>query len=410
MSRSADLVVVGAGPVGLAAALAARSLGIGVVLLEAEPEGRDRPGSRALYVHKETLGRLDRMAPGLGSLIAEFGITWSGSRTYYAGREVHAQRYGPAPAKGLPPYASLRQVDTERFLLDACKNAGVAIEWGARVKDVAVAAPGSASGSASSDGVTVRTEDGGTWTAGYVIGADGARSAVRGSLGIAMDGERSGDYRLAVDLADDGQGDRIMHYRHPSMSGRNVLLVPFAGGLQIDLQCVSAAESAELARPEAVRRWLPRVLPSAGPEQILWIARYPCLQRVAETFVDDRRRVLLAGEAAHLFVPFGARGMNSGIADAEAAAAAVAVALRAAHPERAGAALADYDRVRRQAANYNRRCVDAALRHLKADTVRARAAQEAAARLASLVPPLGAWLDKAPYGPRGAVTLSGGLY
>ncbi len=402
MSVSVDLVVVGAGPVGLSAALAARSLGIGVTLLEAEPEDRERPGSRALYVHRETLARLERMSPGLGQDIAAFGITWTSSRTFFAGREVHAQQYAPRPGAGLPPYASLRQVDTERFLLDACRAAGVTFVWGAPVETV----------DAGPDHVTLGTADGRTWHARYVVAADGARSAVRTALGVAMDGERSGDYRVAVDLAagEEQPGDRIMHYRHPAMNGRNLLIVPFAGGFQVDVQCAGADDGAAMSRAGAVRDWLPSVVPGVDPDRVLWVARYPCLQRVADSFADERRRVMLAGEAAHLFVPFGARGMNSGIADAEAAATAAAVALRAAHPERARAAVTDYDHVRRQAAHHNRRCVDGALRHLRADSVRDRVGQAAAARLAPLVPRFGTWLEKAPYGPRGTVTLSGGLY
>ncbi|MGW6010633.1 FAD-dependent oxidoreductase [Streptomyces sp. NPDC055210] len=404
----AELIVVGAGPAGLSAALAARSLGVDVTLLEAGGHHRIRPGSRALFVHRQTLRLLDRMSPGTGQKIAGFGTRWRIARTCYRGREVHARDYGPAkddrPAGGLPPYASLRQIDTERFLLDACVGAGVEPAWAARV-DAVVTTP---------TGVTVHAEDGREWTADYLIGADGARSAVRAALAIAMDGERSTDYRVAVDVADDPEGtadtERVMHYRHPAMGDRNLLIVPFTGGLQVDVQCVGPDDSEELSDPEAVRRWLPRVVAPGYADRVLWISRYPCLQRIAAGFVDEHRRALLVGEAAHLFVPLGARGMNSAIADAEAAATAVAVALQAVHPERAAWAVEEYDRVRRQAAEHNRARVGQALRHLRADSRRTRTAQAAAARLAPLHPWFGAWLDSSPYGPRGALTLTSGLY
>ena len=398
--------MAGAGPAGLSAALAARSLGIDVTVLEAEPEDRARPGSRALFVHHETLERLERISPGLGYQIGEFGIVWQSNRTFYRGREVYTRRYEEMPSQsGLPPYASLRQVDTEQFLREACQAAGVRFAWDTRVTEV---------GSAP-DGVRVRDAHDREWTARYLIGADGARSAVRSALDIVMDGERSEDYRVAVDLAEPevGRGetaDRIMHYRHPAMAGRNLLIVPFAGGVQVDVQSLGAADSDELSTPEAVRRWLPGVIGSGYLDRILWIARYPGLQRVADTFTDPHRRVLLTGEAAHLFVPLGARGMNSAIADAEASAAAVALALRATSEQRASGAIEDYDRTRRLAAHSNRARVDRALRHLRAQTRLARVLQGAAGLVAPFVRPAGAWLDKSPYGPRGTIAVPSGLY
>lgn len=395
-------MVVGAGPVGLTAALAARSLGIDTVLLEAEPEDRIRPGSRALFVHRESLGRLERMSPGLGAEIGRFGIVWRALRTCYRGREVYARVSEPTAGTALPPYASLRQIDTEAFLLAACRSAGVRQVWGARITSV----------DSGPDGVVVRAADGRTWSASYLIAADGARSAVRTSLGIEMDGARSTEYRVAVDLAADGAQptDRVVHYRHPALGGRNVLVVPFAGGVQVDVQSLDGTDSTALSSPHQVREWVAHIVPPEQARRVLWVARYPCLQRVATGFTDPHARVLLAGEAAHLFSPLGARGMNSGIADADAAATAVAVALQAANRERARGAIQDYDHVRRQAAHHNRAAVIQALGHLRAAGRRARAVQSAAARLAPVSPRAGAWLDMMPFGPRGTVTLQGGLY
>ena len=85
------VVVVGAGPVGLSAALALRARGQEVVLLEADPEDRERPGSRALFVHRETLALLDGMLPGLAAEITGYGQTWRTRRTLYRGREVYSR-------------------------------------------------------------------------------------------------------------------------------------------------------------------------------------------------------------------------------------------------------------------------------------------------------------------------------
>lgn len=97
------VVVVGAGPVGLSAALALRAHGLPVLLLEADPEDRERPGSRALFVHRETLGLLDGMQPGLAAEITSYGRTWQTKRTLYRGREVYSRTFRPLRARRPSP-------------------------------------------------------------------------------------------------------------------------------------------------------------------------------------------------------------------------------------------------------------------------------------------------------------------
>lgn len=389
---SADpVLVVGAGPVGLTAALALRAHGLTVTVLEADPEDRVRPGSRALFLHRDSLAALQRMRPGLGTRISRHGVVWQTRRTLHRGRQVYERTFAPAAGDELPPFTSLRQIDTERFLLGACRDAGVTFEWGARISDVMVA-PGE---------VTVTSEEGRHWTAPYVIAADGARSAVRGALGIPLHGARSAGEHVVVDVADPSAGretaERVFHYEHPRVGGRTVLRVPFAGGFQVDLQCRDNDPPQAYGTPEAVRRWLPEVAGAEAAERVLWVSTYRFLQVIADSFTDARRRVLLAGEAAHLFPPFGARGMNSGIADAEAAAAAIAAA--AAEPGAADAAVAGFASERRAAAFTNSRAAGVALAHLRPGRM-LRARQHAAAMLAPVLPRCGSWLEHAPYGPR----------
>jgi 3-(3-hydroxy-phenyl)propionate hydroxylase len=386
------VLVVGAGPVGLSAALALHAQGLPATVLEADPADRIRPGSRALYVHADTLRRLERNTPGLGSEIARHGVVWHTRRTRYRGREVYRRDYPPFTGTGLPPFTSLRQVDTERLLHDAAKHADVHIEWDAQVVRLQV----------EHDRVRLHTADGRQFEAGYLIAADGARSAIRQQLGITLIGHRSPRFHLVVDVEEDPEqpylAERIFDYHHPELDGRHLLTVPFAGGVQVDLQCLAEDDPEVISDPERTRRWLPHILDPGAGERILWISHYYFQQRVAATFTDPQRRVLLTGEAAHLFAPFGARGMNSGIADADEAARAIAEALR---DQVADRAISDYQQRRLEAAHRNRHAAGRALAHQQAAGP-ARLAQHAAARLAPLIPAAGRWLDQAPYGPRRA--------
>lgn len=380
------VLVVGAGPVGLTAALALRAHGMPVTVLEADPEDRVRPGSRALFVHRESLRLLERASPGLGASIARHGVTWRTRRTLYRGRQVYARSWPPPVGGALPPFASLRQVETERFLFDACAKAGVRFEWGAAVSGA----------TATTSGVTLTTSDGREWTAGYAIAADGARSAVRRALAIPVSGTRSEGRHVVVDVAGD-LSERVFHYEHPGVGGRTVLRVPFTGGFQVDLQCRDDDPPEAYDTADAVRRWLPAVIGDGHGDRVLWVSTYRFLQVVADSFADPARRVLLVGEAAHLFPPFGARGMNSGIADAVAAADAIAAAL--ANPGRAPWAVDLFATTRRAAAVSNSAAAGRALAHLRPGPAM-RARQRAAAALTPLLPRLGSWLEHAPYGPR----------
>ena len=389
------VLVVGAGPVGLSAALALRAHGLPVTLLEADPQERERPGSRALFVHRETLALLDAMLPGLAAEITSYGRTWHTRRTLYRGREVYARTY--PPVTGPPPFTSLRQTDTERFLRAACERAGVDFVWGARVTGVRT----------TETGVSLTGEDGRVWSGPYAVAADGARSAVRRELGIELEGTRGEGFHVVVDVADVPGAElpleRVFHYEHPGAGGRSVMRVPFTGGFQVDLQCRDDDRPEDFGTEEAVRRRLPAIVGDGYGDRILWVSTYRFLRMVAASFTDPHRRVLLAGEAAHLFPPFGARGMNSGIADAAAAAEAIAAGT--------GAAVAHFAEVRRAAGLFNMAAAGTALDHLRPRRRIVRVRQRAAAALAPVLPGCGSWLEHAPYGPRhGAPAVAGRTY
>ena len=388
-----DVLIIGAGPVGLSAALAVRATGRPVKVVEAGSANRLRPGSRAIFIHKVTLEVLERICPGLGHDLASRALIWRTKRTFYRGRQVYHRTYPASVPGALPAAANLPQVLTEQILYDACVDAGVEFAWDSAVSR--------ATGSA--DGVRLDLSDGSTLDAGYAIGADGSRSAVRETAGLQLEGPRTSNAFVIVDTAEDPTDplprERVFHYEHPGAGCRNVLLVPFAGHWRVDLQCRLDDDADALSSSEGIRGWLPRVMPAKYADRVTWVSTYVFRQAVANRFADASRRILLAGEAGHVFAPFGARGLNSGIADAFVAAGAIDRALKARSAADAATAIDDFEQARRAAALRNRAASSTAFEHLVASSLTTRVTRRVAGALAPSMPSVGRWMDSAAYGP-----------
>ncbi len=279
------VVVVGAGPVGLTAALALRSHGLPVTVLEAEASDRQRPGSRAIFIHRESLEHLEAIRPGLGWDVARHGLVWTTKKTYVGEDLVYERTYPPPDPTRLPHSTNLSQVVIEQLLLDACKEAGVDVVWDQTI----------ASSQTTTEGVVLRTASGDERRAAYVIGADGARSVVREEAGIALEGPRIEDSFVIVDVAEDPDSpmlpQRVYYYDHPAVGGRNVLLVPFAGGIRADLQLRHDDDPERFNDTEGVKQWIGRVLPAKYTERVAWVSTYRFYQVVAGAFTDVNRRV-----------------------------------------------------------------------------------------------------------------------
>ena len=395
--KKCDVIVVGAGPVGLVAGLALQKKGISSVVIEAEPYGRERPGSRAIYLHSATLKLLEETAKGLGFTLARNGIIWPVKRTLYKGKEVYVRNYGVTNNKDphkLPHFTALHQDEIEKHIYEECLEAGVEFSWNSPVDTLEI----------GKDRVILTTKSGEEWEAKYIIGSDGARSVVREQAGLKFEGPRTNDTFLVVDVKEDAENplplERTFHYQHPAMGGRNVMFVPFKGGWRVDLQLLENDNPDEFSNIEGVKKWLPNVMDSKYAERITWVSTYSFHQVVVNSFTDERHRVLLAGEAAHLFAPFGARGLNSGVPDALLAVRGIEKALKANSEEERTEAIEAVANERRIAALWNRDGSSTALHHLQGNAPDMNMKRELAASLVSIIPRLGRWLDEGPYGPK----------
>jgi len=178
------------------------------------------------------------------------------------------------------------------------------------------------------------------------------------------------------------------------------MFVPFKGGLRVDLQLLAEDKIEDYGTEETVKEWLPKVMDAKYAERVTWVSSYRFHQVVADSFTDEKRRTLLAGEAAHLFAPFGARGLNSGIPDAIIAVRGIEQAIKAKDEEGRRQAIEAAATERRIAALWNRDGSTTALHHLQGESKEMNMKRELAASLVSIVPTLGRWLDEGPYGPK----------
>lgn len=302
------VVVIGAGPVGQTTALLLARWGVPSVVLDRRPE-RDAVGSKAICQHRDVLDVWE--AVGAGRRIADEGVTWTTARTYHRGVELFAHTIADPGRSAFPPFVNISQCRTEQ-LLDECIAAQPLIEvrWGCEVTAI----------SQDDGGVTVRAGD--ELRGSYSVVCAGARSdELRERLGVSFDGHSFDDRFLICDIRAELPGwatERRFHFDPEWNPGRQVLVHPCPDStFRIDWQVPADydldAETASGALDDRIRR----IVGDVGYE-VVWSSVYRFHSRVADRMRCGR--VLLAGDAAHLVSPFGARGLNSGVADAENAA------------------------------------------------------------------------------------------
>lgn len=336
------VAVVGAGPVGLTAALELARLEIPTIVLEAKP-ALEPIGSRAIVLARHALATFRRLGC---EEIASKGVVLSRARTYLGETELFTVEFPPAREGELPAFVNLQQTHTERTLLRRAEASGlVEVQWGSRVTGL------------RQDGssVTVVLEDGRELRGSYAIGADGAHSAVRKLIGVDFPGKSFRDRFLIADIRAELPGfprdERRFFFDPPTNPGRQMLVHPQPEGeWRIDWQ-VAPETDVEAERASGALDARIRAITGEAPYELVWLTAYRFHARLAERFRVGR--VFLAGDAAHLMAPFGARGMNSGVDDATALAAAIA-----------GGELDSYERERRAVARENLRVTGATMRFM----------------------------------------------
>ena len=339
--RRYPVAIVGAGPVGLAVAIDLALHGVPSVVLD--DNDVVSTGSRAICWSKRTLEIFDRL--GIGERMLAKGVTWKVGRLFHRDREVYAFDLLPEPGHKMPAFINLQQYYVEQYLVERCADFPELIDlrWKNRVTGVEPGAGGVR--------VQVETPDGSyAIEADYLLACDGVRSTVRHALGLDFIGQAFEERFLIADveMKVGFPPERWFWFEPPFHPGQSALLHKQPDDIyRIDLQLGPDADPETERRPERV---IPRIRAMVGdrPFELDWVSVYSFQCRRLERFVHGR--VIFLGDAAHVVSPFGARGGNGGIQDADNLAWKLALVLQGEAP---AGLLASYDEERVRAADEN---------------------------------------------------------
>jgi 2-polyprenyl-6-methoxyphenol hydroxylase-like FAD-dependent oxidoreductase len=307
-----EVLVVGAGPVGLAVATSLAGHGHDVTVVERQAAGANT--SRAAVVHARTLEMLERI--GVSKRLAGLGIHASQFSIRDGDRELVPVRFDQLSTE-YPYTLMVPQNITEQVLLDRLE------ELGGRVHRPYVAT----GVSQTADAAEVTLESGEAIRAQYVVAADGMKSAIRDLSGLGCDG--NGALALSFTLADvrvEGglpADEVLLFFSTPGM----LVAAPLPDG---SFRLVAEVDDAP-EQPDIL--YAQRLLDTRGPRhapvrvaEVVWGSRFRIHERVADQYRAGR--VLLAGDSAHTHSPAGGQGMNLGLRDAVTLGDALSVALR----------------------------------------------------------------------------------
>jgi 3-(3-hydroxy-phenyl)propionate hydroxylase len=339
--RHCGVVVVGAGPVGLAAAIDFAQRGIPVLVLD--DDDTVSVGSRAICYAKRTLEILDRL--GCGEPVATKGVSWNVGKVFHGDELTYQFDLLPEPGHHRPAFVNLQQYYLEEYLVRrADALAAAEIRWKHRVVDVV---PDDASVS-----LRIATQDGDyALTCDWLVVCDGARSPVRHTLGLDSEGQVFRDRFLIADIhmTTDFPTERWFWFDPPFHRNQSVLLHRQADNVwRVDFQLGWDADPEQEKKPENI---LPRLRAMLGEDtqfDIEWASVYTFQCRRMQKFRHGR--VLFAGDAAHLVSPFGARGANSGVQDTDNLVWKLELVMRGLAPD---SLLDTYDEERVAAADEN---------------------------------------------------------
>jgi 3-(3-hydroxy-phenyl)propionate hydroxylase len=337
------ILIVGAGPIGLATALDLGRRGYRTVILD--DSDTVSIGSRAICWAKRSLEILDRL--GCGERLYQKGVTWNTGKVFFRDdpNPVWSFNLQEDRNQHYPAFINLQQYYAEEYLVDAVHAQGMCdLRWKSEV--IAV--------ESRSDHVrvTVRTPAGDyALTCDWLIAADGSRSPIRTMLNLRCEGETFQDHFLIADvrMKVDFPPVRMFWFDPPFNPGYSALLHKQPDDVwRIDFQLGWNIDRDRELQPQNITRRIHAMLGADLQFDYEWTSIYTFRCQRMDRFVHGR--VLFVGDSAHLVSPFGARGANSGLQDVDNLVWKLDLVLRGLAP---ASLLESYDSERVYAADEN---------------------------------------------------------
>ncbi|WP_319824830.1 FAD-dependent oxidoreductase [Thalassovita sp.] len=306
------VVVVGAGPIGLGAAIDLAQQGIEVVVVD--DNDKVSFGSRAVCYAKRPLEILERL--GCGQPMVDKGVEWNIGKVFFDQRKVYEFNLLPEGGHRFPAFINLQQYYFEEYMVNRVRELqteGAPIELRGNTKCLSVEDKG------DHVNVLLDTPEGEyRIEADWLIACDGAGSPIRAMMGLDFVGRVFEDNFLIADviMEADFPTERWFWFDPPFNRGQSALLHKQPDGVwRIDLQLGWDIDKEKEKKPENV---IPRLKAMLGEDvkfELEWVSIYTFQCRRMEKFRHNR--VIFAGDAAHQVSPFGARGANSGLQDTD---------------------------------------------------------------------------------------------
>ncbi|MBE7939893.1 MULTISPECIES: FAD-dependent monooxygenase [Ramlibacter] len=309
------VVIVGAGPAGLVAALGLAAHGVPSVVLSAELQVSQ--GSRAIVFTRRSMEILHQA--GVARRVVENGLPWRFGNSFYRGQRVFRMEAPHEEDNRFFPMNNIQQQYLEEYLLDACAASPlVDLRWGNKLERLE-----------QDDKIATLTVDtpAGAYTlqADWVVAADGGRSGLRSQLGLQMEGASYEGFFVIADIRIDLPlpTERLAFFDPPWNPGNTILMHREPQGIwRVDYQLPPGETPEEALRPESLKQRIDAQLAMIGHAGAPWEMDWCSVYSARTLTLPDFRhgRVLFTGDAAHLLPIFGVRGANTAFQDSQSLA------------------------------------------------------------------------------------------
>ena len=317
LATSAEVTIVGAGPIGMIAALTLAHHGQRCVIVDDKHTFND--GSRAICVARSSLVAMQML--GIAAPFLEKALPWRSGRSFFRGQQILEFFMGDSAEERHRPMYNLEQQYIEKFLHDAvAAEPLIDMRWQTACTGVADLPDGD--GESGGDGVmlTLNDPDGSyALRTGWLLAADGARSPIRGMKGLRLKGQNfEGRYVIAdIQMHNPVPVERFALFDPDARPGSTVLVHQQPDDIwRIDYQLRDDEDEDEALREANIRAAVQRVLDECGysaPWELEWWSVYSANTLLLDSYRHGR--TIFIGDSAHIVPIFGVRGFNNGVLD-----------------------------------------------------------------------------------------------